>query len=213
LLLAREGVPVLMHGVVTDPGRVTSAEILRVMELPPVTGREQVAPQFAAGLPVFIPIEQLAPRMARLLAMRRILGVRNSTHTLVKLIQPFSQPALRLNSYTHPEYLTMLTTYFSSAAPAGRGDVFLMRGTEGETVANVKRAQQIEWFHHHTCTTLVHRQEPVDALPALPEGADAESTAIWIRAVLDGQQAIPEAIAEQVTHCMRVAKQLRNIAQ
>ena len=34
----------------------------------------------------------------------------------------------------------MLTSYFSGEAPAQRGDVLLMRGTEGETVANAKRA-------------------------------------------------------------------------
>jgi anthranilate phosphoribosyltransferase len=34
LLLAREGVPVLVHGVTSDPGRVTSAEIFAAMGLP-----------------------------------------------------------------------------------------------------------------------------------------------------------------------------------
>ena len=69
--------------------------------------------------PAFMPIETLAPKMARLLALRRILGVRNSTHTLVKILQPFDGPALRLVSYTHPEYLEMLGEYFTTAAPAG----------------------------------------------------------------------------------------------
>lgn len=208
-LLAREGVPVLIHGVTADPGRVTTAEILQAMGFSPAVDRAQAAAQFARKSPVFMPIEQLAPRMARLLAMRRALGVRNSTHTLVKLLQPFVQPALRLTSYTHPEYLAMLTDYFSSAAPAGRGDVFLMRGTEGETVANAKRAQQIEWFHERDCITLVQRQEPVDALPALPLAPDAENTAAWIQSVLNGAKPVPAAIAEQVAHCVRVSKQIR----
>ena len=97
--------------------------------------------------PAFIPIAVLAPKMGRLLALRRVLGVRNSTHTLVKILQPYAGPALRLVSYTHPEYLEMLAEYFTTAAPAERGDAFLMRGTEGETVANANRANQIDWFH------------------------------------------------------------------
>jgi len=209
ILLARAGAPVFIHGVTTDPGRVTSAEILKELGYPVSHDAEQAAAQFAKDAPVLMPIEALAPRMHRLLAMRRILGVRNSTHTLVKIMQPFAQPALRLTSYTHPEYLTMLTEYFSTAAPAERGEVFLMRGTEGETVANAKRAQQITWIHDGECTTLVQKQEPVDEMPPLPADRDAATTAKWIEAALRGEEPIPVSITEQVEHCLHVAKQLK----
>jgi anthranilate phosphoribosyltransferase len=210
MLLVREGVPVLIHGVASDPGRVTTAEILQAMGFMLADGPQQAAALFSRRQPAFMPIGVLAPRMARLLAMRRVLGVRNSTHTLVKLIQPFAQVALRLTSYTHPEYLAMLTEYFSSTAPTGRGDVFLMRGTEGETVANAKRAQQIEWFHQRECITLVQKQAPSDTLPSLPSQSDAESTGAWIHAVLNGEHPAPASIVEQVGHCLRVAKQMRD---
>jgi anthranilate phosphoribosyltransferase len=103
----------------------------------------------------------------------------------------------------------MLSDYFTTEAPIGRGDAFLMRGTEGETVANAKRAQQIEWFHQHQRTTLVQRQEPVDELPALPAQSDAETTAAWINAALRGEQPVPAPIAEQVEQCLHVAKALK----
>ncbi|KIF81046.1 glycosyl transferase [Noviherbaspirillum autotrophicum] len=209
LLLARQGVPVLVHGVSADPGRVTTAEIFRELGLPLAQSRQQVAAAFAAREPVFMPIEALAPKVARLLALRRVLGVRNTTHTLVKILQPFAAPALRLTSYTHPEYLEMLTAYFTTAVPTARGDAFLMRGTEGEAVANAKRAQQIEWFHDHQCTTVVHKQEPVDELPPLPHQSDAATTARWIEAALRGEQPVPQPIAEQVEHCLHVAKRLQ----
>ncbi len=208
LLLARQGVPVLVHGVSTDPGRVTTAEILQALGFSFAQSAQDAQAGFARREPVFMTIETLAPRMARLLDMRRILGVRNSTHTLVKILQPFDGPALRLTSYTHPEYLEMLSAYFSAAAPAARGDMFLMRGTEGETVANAKRAQQIEWFHDHQRTILVQKQEPVDEMPPLPHESDAASTAQWISAALKGEQPVPAPIAEQVEHCLHVAKHL-----
>ncbi|MBW8900363.1 MAG: DNA-binding protein YbiB, partial [Massilia sp.] len=139
LLLAREGVPVLVHGVQADPGRVTTAEIFAEMGIGPSGDTSEMLDAFAARRPCFMPIERLAPELAHQLSLRRILGVRNSTHTLVKILQPFEGPALRLVSYTHPEYLAMLTEYFGTAAPHARGDAFLMRGTEGETVANANR--------------------------------------------------------------------------
>ncbi|MFJ2987842.1 DNA-binding protein YbiB [Collimonas sp. NPDC087041] len=208
LLLAREGAPVLLHGVLTDHGRVASAEIFQALGQPICSSIAQAQDCFNQQLPAFMPIDVLAPKMARLLAMRRILGVRNSTHTLVKIIQPFTVPALRLTSYTHPEYLTMLSAYFTTSAAAERGDVFLMRGTEGETVANAKKAQKIDWFHAATQTTLVEKQHIAEEIPVLPEQADAHSTATWIKQALLNQNLIPKPIAEQVEQCLMVSKAL-----
>lgn len=206
LLLAREGVPVLIHGMSIDPGRVTTAEILQAMGQPLAQDRTAVAAAFARREPAFMTIDRLAPKLHKLLQVRRVLGLRNSTHTLVKLMQPFVQPALRLVSYTHPEYLTMLTGYFSTQAPAARGDVFLMRGTEGETVANAKRAQAVTWFHDNQPVELIERQQPVDEMPPLPAASDAATTAAWITDALDGKQPVPAPIADQVAQCLKVAR-------
>ena len=208
LLLAREGVPVLVHGVLNDPGRVTTAEIFSVMGIAPSHTPDDAVAAFGRAEPCFMAIETLAPKMAHLLALRRILGVRSSTHTLVKILQPFEVPALRLVSYTHPEYLETLGAYFQTAAPAARGDAFLMRGTEGETVANANRAQQIDWFHQGQRTLLVQRDAPSDELAELPEGRDAATTADWIARALRGEVPVPQAIAEQVAQCLLVSKAL-----
>jgi anthranilate phosphoribosyltransferase len=210
LLLARKGVPVLVHGVLHDTGRVTTAEIFEALNHPLAQSVVQAQEQMASQLPAFMAIDLLSPAMTRILAMRRVLGVRSSTHTLVKILQPFKQPALRLTSYTHPEYLEMLRHYFSQVAPHERGDAFLMRGTEGETVASTARAQQIDWFHEGECTTLVQTHQSVSGnLPDTPESVDAQATANWIQAVLAGEIAVPPNIAEQVEHCLMVAKMLK----
>ncbi|MEJ7807853.1 MAG: DNA-binding protein YbiB [Telluria sp.] len=208
LLLAREGVPVLVHGVSTDPGRVTTAEIFAAIGLAPAQSVADVHASFARHLPSFMPIERLAPKMAHLLSLRRILGVRSSTHTLVKILQPFEGPALRLVSYTHPEYLEMLGAYFLTAAPQERGEAFLMRGTEGETVANANRAQQIDWFHQGQRTLLVQRDAPTDDRAPVPEGRDAATTGAWIARALRGEVPVPPSIASQVAQCLLVSKEL-----
>ena len=209
MLLAREGVPVLVHGVTSDPGRVTSAEIFQTMGLPVAGSIGDIALAHARGVPAFMPIETLAPKMAHLLSLRAILGVRNSTHTLVKILQPYQGPALRLVSYTHPEYLEMLGEYFSMAAPRARGQAFLMRGTEGETVANANRAQQIDWFHDGERTILVQRDAPTDALAEVPAERDAATTARWISHALRGEVPIPASISAQVAQCLLTSKALQ----
>ena len=210
LLLAREGVPTLVHGVRSDPGRVTTAEILGELGLAEAGSSAEVQDAFAARRPAFMAIETLAPALAHQLSLRRILGVRNSTHTIVKILQPFDGPALRLVSYTHPEYLETLGEYFITAAPHARGDAFLMRGTEGETVANPHRAQQIDWFHAGMRTLLVERDAPTDDLSQVPEARDAAATASWIAAALRGEVPVPRSILNQVTECVRASRGLRN---
>lgn len=209
LLLAREGVPVLVHGVTTDPGRITTADIFAELGLQPAASMADLQRAFAGGQPGFMPIETLAPKMAGLLALRRVLGVRSSTHTLVKILQPFEGPALRLVSYTHPEYLEMLGDYFTTAAPPERGDAFLMRGTEGETVANAHRANQIDWFHEGQRTLLVQRDAPTDEVAPMPEQRDAATTAAWITRALRGEEPVPASITEQVAQCLLVSKSLQ----
>ncbi len=209
LLLAREGVPVLVHGVRKDPGRITTSEILLELGLAEAGTSADILDAFASRRPAFIPIENLAPSLAHMLSLRRILGVRNSTHTLVKILQPFEGPALRLVSYTHPEYLETLGAYFTTAAPPERGDAFLMRGTEGETVANPHRAPRIDWFHGCQRSLLVERDAPTDQLAEVPEARDAATTAAWIAAALRGEVPIPPSIAAQAAHCVEVARGLR----
>ncbi len=212
LLLARAGAPVLVHGVTSDPGRVTTAEVLAALGVPACDSHQQAQEAMARGAVAFMPIATLAPKLAHMLSLRRILGVRNSTHTLVKIMQPFAGPALRLVSYTHPEYLEMLGEYFITAAPNGRGDAFLMRGTEGETVANANKAQQIDWFHEQQRTVLVEKQLLVEQLPDLPLERDAATTAAWIEQVLAGATAVPPSIAGQVAQCLMASGKIASAA-
>lgn len=208
MLLARESIPVLVHGVKHDAGRVTTAEIFEALGMQTATNAEQVQAQLASQYLSFIAIDNLSPAMHSILEMRRILGVRNSTHTLVKILQPFATPALRLVSYTHPEYQSMLHEYLTTAAPHQDGGAFLMRGTEGETVASTGRAQQISYYQNGSSEVLQETQSNLSEAQDLP-AMDAASTAHWIRQVMDGVIDVPENIARQVALCKVKARELK----
>jgi anthranilate phosphoribosyltransferase len=220
LLLAREGVPVLVHGVTDDPGRVTSAEIFSYLGIEQSRNSTDIEAALKTRLIAFAPIDTLSPPMGRLLALRRVLGVRNSTHTLVKLLQPFSYPklgypkaghpqgchALRLVNYTHPEYRENLAELFKAYPEVGIGGALLARGTEGEAVADTRRQVQIDWLHDARIETVVAAEHrATDApLPALPASRDADTTAQWIDDVLAGKIAVPEQITRQVNVILRI---------
>jgi anthranilate phosphoribosyltransferase len=222
MLLAERGLPVLVHGLPCDPmaearaavqsktgARVTTAEVFDALGVTAIADLAQVPAALASAVqqrrPVFVPVQVLAPKLARILALRPILGVRNSGHTLCKLLQPFSTPALRLASYTHPEYAKLLADYFLQSGAS----CLLSRGTEGETVANPKRAQRIDWYHDGLCTTVVDAQDIAPGgPPVLPESRDAATTAVWTQSVLAGERPVPETIDEQVSAVCRAVEAL-----
>ena len=208
LLLAREGVPTLVHGVTEDPGRVTSAEIFACLGIAASGSHDEIERALAERRVAFAPVEVLAPKLARLLALRRVMGVRNSTHTLIKILQPFAPAGLRLVNYTHPSYRDNLAELFLGHPQAAAGGALLARGTEGEAVADTRRQVQIDWLHDDIAETLVspERSSLDDAGPELPAARDAQTTARWIEAVLRGEASIPPTLARQVTEIVRIVR-------
>ncbi len=190
-LLAREGLAVVVHGCATESARVTTQEVLAAMGHAPL----HAVRSLQAGEQVFVPTEVLCPGLKRLLDVRRVVGLRNPAHSLVKLMNPMAGEALLVGSYTHPEYaVSMANTWALTGARA-----LLLRGTEGEVVADARRQPQIDAFAHGVRHTLVEAQSgSLAQLPDLPTQTDAVTTARYIQAVLDGQLPVPAPIARQV---------------
>jgi anthranilate phosphoribosyltransferase len=207
-LLAREGVPVLIHGVMNDAGRVTSAEILAEMGVRPCANTAAVGAGLAQARLAFAPIDMLAPALSRQLDLRRILGVRNSAHTLVKMLQPFAGPALRLINYTHPAYRDTLAQYFKLPGAAGPAGILLSQGTEGEAVADAALAREVLWIREEHEEQLIAASEKAQRdTPTLPASIGARDTARWTEGVLAGKHPAPASVLAQV----RIIKQVAQI--
>jgi len=190
-LVAREGMPVLVHGVPEDPGRVTTIEVFRAMGTPVAQSTAEAEQHLREHKLVVITIDTLCPPLAKLLYLRREIGLRSSGHTLVKMLQPFTSKAIRLVSVTHPEYLERMREFFTSYA----SHALLLRGAEGEAVAHPRREPVIEWLDGKTGEVM---RAAGDGQPQLPGDHDAATTAAWINAALAGRHAVPSAILHQV---------------
>jgi len=201
LLLAREGLSVLVHGTPTESSRVFSSEVLAALDIPALTAIKTIAP----GEVVFAPTELLSPALKRLLDVRRAVGLRNPAHSLVKLMNPVAGKALVVSSYTHPEYALSMAATFALV----RADALLLRGTEGEGVADPRRSPQMQGFIQGEQVLL---QEGVKgtlpSVPDLPKAIDAVSTATYIRSVLAGSSPLPPSISQQVAHILHLVQQL-----
>jgi anthranilate phosphoribosyltransferase len=198
LLLAQEGAQVLVHGPMLDAGRVTTAEIFRDLGLPFAASAEEIENGWARREPVFIATADLCPPLSRLLEVRRVVGLRNSGHTVAKVLTPCPPGAsLRVVNHTHPEYATMLSGFLAHT----RSDAVLLRGTEGEPVADPRRAPRLDVFIDGQPRADLSRsahEGVLTELPVLPRGFDAATTAVYIQSVVSGEKPAPAPLARQV---------------
>jgi anthranilate phosphoribosyltransferase len=201
LLVAREGLPVLMHGTATESSRVAVPQVLQALDIAALTSIRAVEPGEAA----FAPTELLCPGLKRLLDVRLAVGLRNSSHSLVKLMNPCAGPAVIVSSYTHPEYAVSMAAVFELMGATA----LLLRGTEGEVVADARRLPQMDGFIAGRRTPLQQGQKgTLTDLPDLPKDIDARSTAVYIREVLAGARPVPASMALQVKHILQLAQSL-----
>ena len=201
LLLAREGLPVLVHGTATESSRIFTSEVLLALAIPAQAAIESVAP----GSVAFVPTALLHAGLQRLLDVRRVVGLRNPAHSVVKLMNPVQGRSLLVTSYTHPEYAVSMA---DTLALMG-GNALLLRGTEGEAVADARRTPKMQGFiGGKVVDQQEHQSGPLHSLPNLPCAIDAASTAAFVRQVIDGTQPVPAPIAQQVAHILRLVQAL-----
>jgi anthranilate phosphoribosyltransferase len=195
--LAREGIAVLVHGPLADPNRVTSASILSDLGLLPITCPADIEQAWSRREPAFVPTAVLCPPLQHLLDFRRRLGVRGPGHTVAKMLNPIQgAPALRLVNHTHPEFGALMSAWAQREAI----HAMLLRGTEGEPVADPRRQPRFDTFLAGALRpdlSLPAQEGVLTELPLLPRATDAASTAVYLQEVLSGMRPVPPPLARQ----------------
>ena len=200
LLLAREGLPVLLHGMRTEARRTLASDVLLALGVPALTAPEKIA----TGSVAHIETGYLHAALARLLKVREVVGLRNAGHSIVKLMNPCAGPAVVVTSYTHPEYYDMLQATFGALHMTA----LLSRGLEGEVATDPRRTPRYDAFVAGV-HQLLQEQQPGTAadVPGLPTEIDIDTTARYTKDVLDGRLPVPPALAQQVEHILHLAAQ------
>lgn len=199
LLLVQVGAHVCVHGTATESGRISSFDVFDQLGYKRSThpGNNDHPLQLLAT-------ETLHAGLKKLLDVRRVVGLRNPAHSLVKLMNPCAGPALLVSSYTHPEYAASMAETFKLLNTSA----FLLRGTEGEPVADARRTPQMEFFTNGSSKLVqVAQAGTLASIPEMP-AINAEATAKYIQAVLNQQLPVPASIRLQVDHILQALKSL-----
>jgi anthranilate phosphoribosyltransferase len=204
LLVAREGVAVLLHGTMHEAQRVGTFEILERLGHPPAATTAEAEQALDARGLAAVPTSVLSPALARMIDLRRVTGVRNSAHTMAKLMLPAgvaADAAFRLVAVTHPDFRTLMGEHLK----AFPGHAFLMRGVEGEPVVRLHAPQPIEQVDTRgdIVTHLLREAEAQIEVPA----RDAEATAAWTADVLAGRAPVPAALALEAALISRACRE------
>ncbi|MBV2217885.1 MAG: DNA-binding protein YbiB [Diaphorobacter sp.] len=201
LLLAREGLPVLLHGMRTEARRVLASDVLEALDIPALTAPQSIAPGSVAHIGTAV----LLPGLARLLAVREVIGLRTPGHSVAKLMNPCAGPALVVSSFTHPEYFDILSGTFATLG----AHALLSRGLEGEVAADPRRTPRYDAFIGGTHQLLQDQQPGTAAeVPGLPTEIDVATTAAYTRRVLAGDAPVPPALRQQVEHILHLSRQI-----
>jgi anthranilate phosphoribosyltransferase len=198
MLLARQGHAVLVHGCNSEDSRLATSDVFSALGIQPATQVDAIA----KGEVVYAPTQLLSPAVYALLQVRRQTGLRNSAHSLVKLMNPINGPSLQVASYTHPEYAASMQQTLECL----KAHAVLLRGTEGEPVADPRKIPVMSCFVQGRAAP--HLEIPAESkhlTTDMPIAMNAKQTAEFIGQVLAGHIPVPHSIQAQTDLISRLS--------
>jgi anthranilate phosphoribosyltransferase len=202
LLLARFGVPVLLHGPLHAERGVSTALVLRELGIMPCAGKPQAVHELSTRRIAFVPHALAAPGLASLLALRPRIGPIPLLVTAARLIDPFDCGALVVAGADVADELALMR----DALAATQSRALLLRASDGEAFANPFSRPSMEYWHSGEQRILfTHDAVEARRTQALPAALDARATAAWIRQACDGVRAVPTPIVNQFAACLHAA--------
>lgn len=134
LLLAENGVRVLMHGI-DGTGPVTTPAVLAALGIRPCRSPGEAGEALAASGFAYLPLASFCPALQRLFELRPLLGVRSPANTFAREINPGGAPAM-MQGVFHPTYLE---THLETARLLGQPGAAIFKGGGGEVQRNPEK--------------------------------------------------------------------------
>lgn len=196
LLLVQSGIPVLIHGRHDFDSRISPFELLDALDLSAADSLAAAQSQLAARRPAVLPLARLNPGLDALMALRPRMGLRNSSHSLGKLLDPAPGRSVRVVAVTHPEYVDSMAQALPLLCQGG-SRALLMRASEGEAYLHLRRKAHLQGFADGQVWDL--QPDPNEDLDvSLSSACEPAENAALIRAMLAGEVPVPERIQSQV---------------
>ena len=210
IVLARFGIPVIMHGPLHAHAGISSAILLRSLGIMPCAHVQQVAPALERHRIAFLPDALVAPGLALLIALRALLGPTALFTLAARLINPFCAEALIM---VWADDAWEFETLRSFLAVKGRCALLLGFSRDDRGIRALRRPR-IELWREGQCEILFEEEavRPQEALLG-PDPTSAETMALWMRQVCDGSRPLPLILHSQFAACLYASGYCEDINQ
>ena len=133
LLLAENGIKVLMHGSAShSKSRLFAQDMLAQFSLTIAASFTEAEQQLKTQKFAYVSLEQICPALNRMIHLRNLMGLRSPVHTLVRLINPFNAP-YSIQGIFHPGYRPV---HQEAALLLKQPHMTVIKGEGGETERN-----------------------------------------------------------------------------
>jgi anthranilate phosphoribosyltransferase len=201
LLLAREGVPVLIQGRHDFDSRVSPFDLLAALNIQTENSLADANAALTNRHLACLRLDRLAAGLDKLLNLRLTLGVRNSGHTLAKLLDPCRGHSVRVVAVTHPPYLESMQALLEGDSATA----LLMRGTEGEAYAAPRRRPRLLGFSAGVANEMFVAAE-FGTEDMAGETCSIPENAALIQRMLAGEMQTPQPVLDQVAALVQLAR-------
>jgi anthranilate phosphoribosyltransferase len=172
LALGQVGHAVFMHGSNEFSAGASVAASLARLGVPVAADAAAAAGQLAARGFAYVRIEDLCPRFAELLGLRRLLGLRSPLNTAARLLNPAGAPA-GVDGVFHPPYIDV---HMAAAPLLGHRRLLVLKGGGGEAERNPAKPATASLFTAANGRAEITLPALAGAAPAAPE---PDIVAIW----------------------------------
>jgi anthranilate phosphoribosyltransferase len=131
LLLAANGVRVLMHGIEGE-GPATTPKALTALGVRAARSTAEAAEQLDAVGFAYLPLRAICPELEALFDLRPLLGLRTPANSLARELNPFGA-AHQIQGVFHPAYLPL---HEATATRLGQPRAVIFKGGGGEAQRN-----------------------------------------------------------------------------
>lgn len=133
LLLAENGVKVLMHGSAShSDSRLFAQDMLPLFSITSASSFDEAEQQLQSHNFAYISLTQFCPALNRMIHLRNLMGLRSPVHTLVRLINPFNA-LYSIQGIFHPGYRPV---HQEAALLLKQPHMTVIKGEGGETERN-----------------------------------------------------------------------------
>ncbi len=177
LLLAQHGLRVFVHGAEGHtPERLYLTEVMKAFGLSPAQNWAEVGRQLDREHLSYLPLAVVAPKLAEMIDLRPILGLRSPVHSLSRLINPLSAP-LVLQGIFHPPYAGL---HQEAGLLLGYNRIAVIRGEGGEIERNPDNILKVFRARHYKQEAILEE----DTWPALFERRHVKPEALSVEQML-----------------------------